>query len=283
MYYQSGYTIIQVMFTGYIDDSGNLQDNIFTLSCIAGHPSYFNWFRVAWDYALEVKNKQLESRGRTLISRFHAYDVNEKKGEFKGWSDDERLEFMLSLVNVFRFHNFVIFACTVNLNDLVSEFPEAQNKRMEFANAVTLFRIMELLSERILSRWDRDYLGIVHDRGSYDKVLKNAFDFAKNEPAIVHGNRFDTIKPQGWEEETLLQPADFIAYENYKLAVSTQRGSKTRPCFQAILDLVSSGGTGMNLIPSELQRIRTQIGEDSLKRLFKAAGIKGACERKPQH
>ena len=38
------------MFVGYIDDSGNLKDNIFTLSCIAGHPAYFNWFRVKWDY-----------------------------------------------------------------------------------------------------------------------------------------------------------------------------------------------------------------------------------------
>jgi hypothetical protein len=264
------------MFTGYIDDSGNLKDNIFALSCIAGHPSYFNWLRVKWDYALELKNRQLKSEGRTEVSRFHAYHVNERKGDFKGWGEEERLEFMLSLINVFRFHNFVIFSCTVNLNDLVSEFPPAVDNKMGFANAITLFRIMELLSERILTKWKQDYLQIVHDRGAYDKVLKNVFYFAKNEPTILHGNRFDTIKAQGWEEEPLLQPADFIAYENYKLAMSKQRGSKTRPSFQAILDLVSSAGTGMNLIPSELQRIRTKIGEESLKRLFLAAGIKRA-------
>jgi len=35
------------------DDSGNLTGNIFTLSCIVGHPSYFNWFRAKWDYVLE--------------------------------------------------------------------------------------------------------------------------------------------------------------------------------------------------------------------------------------
>jgi Protein of unknown function (DUF3800) len=268
------------MFTGYIDDSGNLKDNIFTLSCIAGHPSYFNWLRVKWDYVLEVKNRQLESEGRTRVSRFHAYDVNERKGDFKGWGEDERLEFMLSLVNVFRFHNFVIFSCTVNLNDLFAEFPQAENERMAFANAITLFRIMELLSEKILSRWQQDYLRIVHDRGSYNKVLRDVFDFAKKEPTIVHGNRFATIEPRGWEEEPLLQPADFIAYENYKLAMSKQRGSKTRPCFQAILDLVSFGGRGMNLIPSELQRIRTQIGEKSLEGLFLAAGIKKPETRK---
>jgi Protein of unknown function (DUF3800) len=262
------------LFTGYIDDSGNLQDNIFTLSCITGHPSYFNWFRVKWEYVLEVKNRQLKLEGRTQVSRFHAYDVNERKGDFKGWGEDERLEFMLSLLDVFRFHNFVIFSCTVNLNDLVAEFPQAKNESMAFAHAITLFRIMELLSEKVLSRWNQDYLQIVHDRGSYDKVLRNAFDLAKKESTIIHGNRFATIESKGWEEEPLLQPADFIAYENYKLAMSTQRGSKIRPCFQAILDLVSFGGRGMNLIPSELQRIRTQIGEESLERLFLAAGIK---------
>lgn len=67
-----------------------------------------------------------------------------------------------------------------------------------------------------------------------------------------------------------------------KLAGSKQRGSRTRPCFHAILDLVSFGGRGMNLIPSELQRIRTQMGEESLEGLIRAAGIKKRETKKKQ-
>jgi hypothetical protein len=55
-------------------------------------------------------------------------------------------------------------------------------------------------------------------QGFHNKVLKNAFDFAKREPTITHRNQFTTIEPKGWEDEPLLHPADFIAYENYKLA-----------------------------------------------------------------
>jgi hypothetical protein len=152
-----------------------------------------------------------------------------------GWNNDERLEFMLNLVNVFRFHNFAIFSCTVNLNDLIAEYPEAGPEKMALAQVLALFRIMELLSEKILSRWTKDCIRIIHDRGSYNKVLKNAFDFAKREPTITHRNQFTTIEPKGWEDEPLLHPADFIAYENYKLAMSRLRGSATRPSFQARL------------------------------------------------
>jgi hypothetical protein len=56
--------------------------------------------------------------------------------------------------------------------------------------------------------------------------------------------------------------------------MSRLRGSATRPSFQAILDLTSFGGRGMKLIPSELRKIWSQLGEESLKRLFLAAGIK---------
>ena len=69
-----------------------------------------------------------------------------------------------------------------------------------------------------------------------------------------------------------MQVTDFIAYENYKLAMRLQ-GTKVRVSFADILDLDSFGGRGVNLIPSELTKIRKALSTGSFQKILNAAGI----------
>lgn len=263
------------MFVAYIDDSGNPQENLFTLSCIASHDSMWGWFRLAWEYLLEKKNQQLKADSRVELSRYHANPCNSRKGEFTGWTSEEQIEFTKQIIDIFRKHNFTIFACTVNIQDLIDEFPEAKPASLEFASAIILLYLMNFLSVKILGdpRWPRDKMRIVHDRGAYDKVMHDAFEFGKRDERIEHRGRFTTIEAGSSLDEVLLQAADFIAYENYKLAWSNLKQKPTRPSFAAVLDLDSFGGRGVNLIPSELKKIRESLDKENLAALLRVAGI----------
>jgi hypothetical protein len=269
------------VFVGYIDDSGNPQAGLFTLSCITSHDSMWGWFRLAWEYCLEKKNKQLKAENRQKLSRYHANPCNTRKEEFADWTPEEQIQLTKEIIHICRRHNFTIFACTVNVKDLIAEFPEAESKPFDFACVIILIYLMKLLSEKILGdrRWPKDSLRLVHDRGAYNKVLREAFEFAKNDETVKHRNRFTSIEPNNSFEEMLLQAADFIAYENYKLAVSTLKNAPTRPSFAAVLDLDSFGGRGVNLIPSELKKIRESLTNKDLLEMLKVAGINKRGQR----
>ena len=58
------------MFYGYIDESGDEQTNLRTLSCFAGHWSQLVYFQNDWEKGLEKKNEQLKAQGREYCRAF---------------------------------------------------------------------------------------------------------------------------------------------------------------------------------------------------------------------
>jgi hypothetical protein len=96
----------------------------------------------------------------------------------------------------------------------------------------------------------------------------------KNEGTLKNGERFTTIAPMGWEDCVPLQPADLIAYENFKIVERNSKGKKRRISMERILDLDSFGGRGASLNREALKEIRSALDEDSLRSLLEFAGIK---------
>ena len=92
---------IFVFFKGYIDESYDQKQKLFTLSCISGKGSAFLEMGRMWKLRLHAKNKQLAREGRKQISRYHATDCNARYGEFHGWEKEERNEFVLKLFEIF--------------------------------------------------------------------------------------------------------------------------------------------------------------------------------------
>jgi len=264
------------MFTGYLDDSGSSDTHLFTLSCLFGHGSMWQWVEWAWLNCLENKNKQLESQGRKPIRRYHAADCSGFHKDFKNWSKEEQIEFTDKLIRVFQRHNLAAISYTLDLRDLAAEFPEAKKKQYELAHVLLLIRIMAFLSEKLLDLpgYSRDRLSLIHDRSDYERVLLNTFDYMKNEGTLKNGERFTTIAPMGWEDCVPLQPADLIAYENFKIVERNSKGKKRRISMERILDLDSFGGRGASLNREALKEIRSALDEDSLRSLLEFAGIK---------
>lgn len=138
------------MLKGYIDDSGSMESNLFTLSCLIGHTSMWLWIEWAWLDCIEKKNNRLRAEGRKELSRFHAAHCWSLVREFRGWSVPEQREFMAGPIKVFQRHPLAIISYTVDLKDLTAEFPEAKDNPRGLAHVLLLTHIMKYIAEKIL-------------------------------------------------------------------------------------------------------------------------------------
>jgi hypothetical protein len=263
------------VFTGYIDDSGSNESNLLTLSCLIGWGSEWQYIEWMWLNCLEKKNKQLKAQGRVELSRYHAADCSSREREFKDWTVPEQIEFTNWLINVFRRHRLAVIAYTLDIQDLIAEFPEAKKNPRGLAHIILLNHLMVWTSEKILddARWPKDSIALIHDHGDYDAVLFEAFNHMKNDKSLKHRKRFTTIEPSSWQESVNLQPADLIAYENFKAVEREFHGHKRRKSFELILDLDSIGGRGVKLQRAALKEMKSKLDRQSKRILFENARI----------
>jgi hypothetical protein len=164
---------------------------------------------------------------------------------------------------------------------LIAEFPEAKENPYSLAYALLLIRIMNYISEKVLPKFPKDRLDLIHERGDYDSVLLAAFNEVTDNGTMKHRERFVSIASIGWEDCIPLQPADLIAYENFKLAKAKLEGKKKRISFEKILDLDSIGGRGATLPRDALKEIRKALDDKSKKTLFQIARIKAVRDSNP--
>lgn len=264
------------MLEGYIDESGSAESHLFTLSCIVSHGGQWWHFENAWVKWLEKRNQELKKQGRKELSRYKASDCSCFQNEFADWKPDEQMSFLGGLLNVFRRHNTAIISYTLDLRHVAEEMPGADKKPEAIAYILFLQKIMIWIGERIFT--DKKYAGeriaLIHDRTTHhDSVLLDAFNAMKNDEAFVHRDRFTAIAPMGWENCVLLQPADLIAYENFKIIERKRAGSKRRKIMELLLDLNSVGGRGVEIPRQGIKELNTALTTESRRALYENARI----------
>jgi hypothetical protein len=260
------------VFTGYIDDSGSDESRLFTLACLVGEGKQWTWVERAWLNCLEKKNSELRAQGRKELSRYKASDCSTFNGEFKGWTQQEQIALQASLIKIFMLHPLAIFAFTLDLRDLVAVFPEASNNPYPLANVVVLTYLILETAMHVLGRYPEHKLLLIHDRGKYDAVLLEAFNHVRD--TSRYKDRLVSLAPMGWEDCVPLQPADFLAYENYKAVERETAGYKRRKTLELLLDLRSFGGSGIKIERQAIQDLRDSLNDESKRILFENARIR---------
>ena len=87
---------------GYIDESVDNKQNIFTLACLMSTGKEWRELERAWKIYLAGWNKRLTKLNRPPITRYHASNCRNLKGEFEGWSTDEQRELTRGLLSVLK-------------------------------------------------------------------------------------------------------------------------------------------------------------------------------------
>jgi hypothetical protein len=250
-------------FRGYIDES---HDNakipkLFTLSCIIGFDNMLPWFEMAWTKVLEDKNEQLRQEGRQPISRYHAVYCNNLRGEYKDWSVEEQIEFSLKLFKVFRHHPIHIHSYDLPLQLMVQEIPETQPNPIGFAYVILLRMLMEQICEETLRLYPCDEISLHHDQCNYDGALADAFSNMLADPLFKCSGRFTSITPEQGRHCVMLQPADMIAYENFKdgMRLNNPNGRERRKSLKTILDLDAISGRAQGFTIEGIRQLKKNM------------------------
>ena len=232
---------VVVILRGYIDESydGEKIPKMFSLTCTFAHTSEWPWIEMAWEKCLEEKNESLRRQGRTPLRRYHSVDMNNFKEDFKDWDGPERQEFCEKLVRVISRHTCGYEGYLINLQELAKEWPEAGPDYKAFAYGLLLKCIMFNMGTGVDKHLKDHKITLFHERCEYDGVLLESFNEVVNDPTVENRKYFTTIAPMGWENCTPLQPADLMAYENFKEGLRQLPNEKPRPRRTILSELIS--------------------------------------------
>jgi hypothetical protein len=245
------------MLRGYIDESRN--KDLFVLACLISNGK--NWFHLEseWLSLLESKNRELKGAKRKAISRFHAADCSSRLGEFTGWSTPEQIEFMKALLRIFNKYEFNQHTYAVSLKELSDAIP-AVNKNPEGFAYVLLFSFILIdITKETLKFNKGALLNLFHDHCRYNGALRHAYDelLSKPSPIFKQRHRFVSLTPMQWQHCVPLQPADLIAYENFK---ELERYYVQRDRRKSLHSIVTEGRVGGSVLRLSSPAIDTLKG-----------------------
>lgn len=266
------------LFKGYFDDSGN--DDIFTLSCVFAKVSNWGFFISDWLEVIERKNRSLREQGRKELSRFHAADCSSYVEEFIGWNENERRPFIAELLKVFERPANAInsIGYSIRLKNLVEDLPETAPDPRGFAYALLLRVVMEELGKSMDEANHGDIspikLPLIHERCVYDAVLLRSFNDLIGDPSFKYSTLFPSLIPMGWEDCPFLQPADFMAYENFKEDERHITGRQRRYPLLKLLSGDAFGGKAGCFDEEGMGRLKRGITEELKQQLLLEANIR---------
>ena len=190
-----------VNLTGYIDESMNKNKRLFTMSAIIAERMDWMWFEVDWETCIERINRQLRKDGRTQISRYHASDCSNRKGEFTGWEEEEIINLAKGLLKVLKMHNTKTMSYTIDLVALADAFPRWKSDPLrggyDFLTAFLVREIGEWLGK--CNNPDAR-IKLVYDRCQYGQIIQDSFQELMSHPNFARRLYFDTIEPSSWRK-----------------------------------------------------------------------------------
>jgi len=160
--------------------------------------------------------------------------------------------------------------------DIAEVFPESMDQdRVDHLAHVILFTLIVIyIDQRLMSfrEYATDRIAFVHDSQQFNGVLMDTFEGMKHDSGISCRDRLHTIEYKPWQEETLLQAADLIAYENYKVVERKHVGANMRITMKKILD-TKFRGRNARMTKENLQEYRDKINKATLEIIFAQARI----------
>lgn len=250
-----------MVFRGYIDESYNA--HVFTLSCLISTGKIWSEFSRAWKLTLDSVNRKLKAKGRTTVSRYHAADCSNLKREFADWTTDEQRALFADILKVFKRHQVDTVALSVNLQDMDTYFPEARKYAQPdfrtFLYGMTTRFLLGRIADRFCIRYPNPKIALVHDRNGYDSVMLEAFNQQIADPAFEHKDCFTSFAAAGWETCIPLQPADLVAYENFKDALRKINPRERRISLKMLVDLDAFSGRAQSMDKPAILRLREEM------------------------
>jgi hypothetical protein len=207
-----------VLLKFYADESYN--NRAFNLGGCLAEESTWSTVERQW-----LKRIEYERRKHGKLDRYHAADCASRKRDYKDWSEREQILHAKKLLGIMtrKRADVVAMAFGVDLPAMTRLFGRRKSDG-PLAGAYNLCaRKLMMMIYQVVTRNQGHRVAIIHDHTQgYDGVILDAFNSMMDDPAVPHyKGLFTTIAPMRWQDCVLLQPADMIVYDTFKLLNGT--------------------------------------------------------------
>ncbi len=177
----------------------------------------------------KVERRWVSKNKRVHVARFHAAHLNAATWEYDGWKKGRRLRYSKDMLRILkdqkrRLHGISCGMFVDAYRRIIS--PEGQVK-MGHPYLVcfkTCIATIALHMDHGGFAPD-DTFSVVLDRNDLDIEAVRLFYAMKDDPNFIHRHRLETCTPGDSEKYIGLQPADFLAYETFRLMQGKRNGA----------------------------------------------------------
>lgn len=163
-------------------------------------------------------------------------------------------------LRLFRRHQVDTVALSINLDEFHQVIPEAKTEARPdfetFLYGMTTKFLIERIADRHCVRNPNARIALIHDRSAYDGVMLEAFNQQVADPNFAYKGCFTTLTSTGWESCIPLQPADLVAYENFKDAMRKVNPRDRRTSLEMLIDLDAFSGRAQSMGTDAILKLR---------------------------
>lgn len=156
------------------------------------------------------------------VSRYHGAYVNARSGEFEDWNKERQRTYSINLVSILRAQKkrLHVISCGMFVGDYRATISETG--RVKFGTPyIACFKeciSMIACGMEMPGRFEPDdKFAVILDRNEQENEAVEVFYKMKDSTSWPPHRRLATCAPGGWQDHILLQPADLIAYESFRL------------------------------------------------------------------
>jgi hypothetical protein len=220
----------------------------------------------------KVERRWKDRNERKGVPRFHASHLNAGTWEYDGWTRQQRKTYSKGMLKILKDQNKHLHGISCGL--FVDEYrriisPEGQTK-MGHPYLVCFKALISVIGQQMNEGGfaPEDKFAVIVDRGDFELDAVRAFYSMKDNPKFQHSSRLESCIPGAAVDHIGLQPADFVAYETFRLINERRKGvAEMRKSLESMLG--TTGFLGYQFGKETLNKIKdevdnTESGPDSL-------------------
>jgi hypothetical protein len=196
------------------------------------------------------------------VLRFHAAHLNAGTREYDGWSKNRRLTYSKEILRILKRQHRKLHGMSVGM--FVDEYrrlisPEGQIK-LGHPYLVCFKSVIAVVAEQMdyAGYAQSDRFSAIIDRCEFETEAVKAFYGMKDNSMFKYGHRLADCISGDAEEFIGLQPADFLAYETFRLMHGKRKGvTKMRAALGTMLG--TNGFLGYAFEEESLNRIKEAV------------------------
>lgn len=237
------------MFKVYMDESGiHAGAPVVAVAAYLAKPATWRSWTKKW------------SAAKQPIKVYHAADCQNLRGEFDGWTKEQRDQFVAKLLPIIPAHKIAGMVIAIQMNDLGSALKGRKELADMLGNPYTCCFQWSVLSivEFANKHGNGQRIKFVHETNDYKGETQKTFDYVRenHNPKGIKLNLAFGNKP----ENPPLQAADILAYEGAKFL--REPGAAARRAWEALdpdntrIITFRYGKENMPTLVSELESFR---------------------------